>query len=116
MQELTPESPLMQPVEWHSEMYLTSHYFHHQYLTNSPKGGKYTRHADFLRVLRSIEAYRVYVAQGDIVELTMAHVKAEGTHNLRYFQALFQAAGWRLLVLLNTTAQIALSHHLEDEA
>ena len=108
-------SPLFAPVSYAGQTYFTSQYFHREYLANSQYGGKYQRHADFIRKVRAIEAYDLYVHHGDIVELTFARIKTEVTQILRYWQPLFQAGGYRLLVLLNATAQVALSHHLDDE-
>ena len=115
MSNLTPQSPLMQPVEWQGQAYFTSQYFHAQYLANSQFGGKYRRHSDFLRVIRSIPAYALYVTQGDIAELDWNRMKAEGKQVLLSFQPLFQAAGWNPLTLLNATTQLALANFLDDE-
>lgn len=115
MSNLTAVSPLMQPVQYQGQPYFTSQYFHQQYLTNSHAGGKYQRHTHFLRLLRSIEAYQDYLERGDIVELTWQGVLTEGNQNRVSFQPLFQAAGWNPVTLLNATAQIAMSHHLDDE-
>jgi len=105
----------MQPVQWQGQEYFTSQYFHTQYLANSQYGGKYQRHSDFLRVIRSIPAYALYVAQGDIAELDWSRIKSEGKPILLSFQPLFQAAGWNPLTLLNATTQIALANFLDDE-
>ena len=114
--ELVPQSPLMQPVFYQGQEYFTSQYFHTQYVTNSPHGGKYRRHDSFLRLLRSIETYNDYVAQEAIVELPYKQAKTYQHQNgVSDFTPLFQAAGYRPLTLLNATAQVELSHHLDDE-
>jgi hypothetical protein len=105
----------MQSVPWHGQEYFTSQYFHQQYLANSPHGGKYRQHSHFVRTIRAIPAYPIYLEQDAIVELTWNRIKTEGNPILDSFQPLFQAAGWNPLTLLNATAQIALTHHLEDE-
>lgn len=116
MGELATQSPLMLSVLWQGHEYFTSQYFHAQYLANSQYGGKYARHDEFLRVVRGIEAYALYIQQGDIVELTWAQVKSSSTQILRSALApLFEARGYQKLYLLNATAQVALSHHLDDE-
>lgn len=113
-QALTPQSPLMQPVQWQGQTYYLSQFFHRQYLAGSQYHGKHTRFDSFMRLLRSIEAYDIYIAQGDIVELTWTRMKLDQPTFCGSFKPLFQAAGWNPLTLLNATAQIALSHHLDD--
>ena len=112
----TVASPLLAPVAYEGQTYFTSQYFHQHYRSNSPYGGKYHRHHDFVRLLRRIEAYELYVGQGDILEVSWSRIKLEGKHNLLSWQPLFQAAGWNPLTLLNATAQLALSNFLDDEA
>jgi hypothetical protein len=118
MPEITVQSPLMQPVIWQGQEYFTSQYFHRQYLDNSQYVGKYKRHSDFLRTIRGIEAYTIYMAHGDIVEIVWKWLSASSDavkQNMLYLKPLFQDAGYRPLTLLNATAQVALSHHLDDE-
>lgn len=114
MANLGPTSPLMQPVLWQGQDYFVSQYFHVQYLTNSPHGGKYRQHSHFVRAIRAIPAYALYVEQGAIVELTWNRIKTEGNPILDSFAPLFQAAGWNPLMLLNAVAQAELAHHLDD--
>jgi len=50
--------------------------------------------------------------------LTWADIKStksEGTPNRLSLQPLFQATSYNPLTLLNATAQVAMSHHLDDE-
>jgi hypothetical protein len=113
---ITPQSPLMAVVEFDGQLYYTSQYFHRQYLANSDLGkGKYQRHDNFRRMLRGIEAYRLYQEQGAIVEVPWESIKSKGTPLLSTLKPLFHAAGYADLILLNATAQAALSHHLDDE-
>lgn len=112
MPDLVPQSPLMQPVHYHGQDYFTSQYFHAQYLANSPHGGKYRQHRHFLQALRLIDAYAMYCANLDIVELVWNDVKS-GTYNL---SSLFKTTSYNPITLLNATAQVALSHHLDDLA
>jgi len=105
----------MQPVQWQGQEYFTSQYFHAHYLANSPYGGKYRQHSNFLRVIRAIPAYAIYVNHADIVELDWSRIKAEANQILIYLKPLFEAAGHHPLTLLNATAQLALIHHLDDE-
>lgn len=116
MSNLIPQSALFQPIAWQGQQYFTSQYFHRQYLTNSQNSTKYQRHSDFLRIIRGMEAYAIYVQQGDIVELRWSQVKSSSTQDLRLaLTPVFEARGYQELYLLNATAQVALSHHLDDE-
>ena len=112
---ITVASPLLVPVVYEEQTYYTSQYFHRQYLANSQHRGKYQRHHDFVRLLRSMEAYQLYLDQHDIVEIRWDRIKTEAKQILLYWHPLFQAAGWHALILLNATAQVAMSHHLDDE-
>lgn len=111
MSQLTSSSPLMQPVQYNGQPYFTSQYFHQQYLANSPHGGKYPQHKNFVRVIRRIPAYALHVAQGDVVEVTWSQVDSRA----HILSPLFKSMGYNPLTLLNATAQAALSHHLDDE-
>lgn len=90
-------------------------YFHAQYISNTDCRGKYERHPDFLRLLRSIPAYHLYLSQGDIVELRWSHIKATQNQDLVLWQPVFEEAAYHPITLLNATAQGAMSHHLDDE-
>ena len=65
-------------------------------------------------VLHGLDVVR-YVAQRDIVELAWKRVKSGPIHDLDRLRPLFQATGYYPLILLNATAQLALSHHFDDE-
>lgn len=112
---------LMQPVTWDGQEYFTSQYFHRQYLENSEVGAKYQQHSHFARLVRSIEAYPIYVENGDIVEIPWSEYKSfknKGIHpedSLEKIGDLFIAASYNPLMLINKTGQIALTHHLDDE-
>jgi hypothetical protein len=107
-------NPLMQPVSYDGETYYTSQYFHAQYLAgHSETPNKYTRHPDFARLLRSIEAYSLYVEAGDILELV--YQKVEDNSRKQILLSLWKSVAYNPLTLLNATAQLALSHHLDDE-
>jgi hypothetical protein len=114
MPDLAPLSPLMQPIAWEDQEYFSSQYFYHKYITNSPHSGKHRRFDNFMRLLRSIPAYALYTEQGAIVEINWTALKQEQPHLCGYFKDFFQAAGWQPLTLLNATAQVELSHHLDD--
>ena len=42
---------------------------HRDYMSNSVYGGKYRQHSHFIRVLKGLEAFHLYVDAGDIVVL-----------------------------------------------
>lgn len=112
MPALIPQSPLFAPIRYNDQEYFASQYFHQQYLANSPHGGKHKRYDSFMRLLRSIEAYARYVSQGDIQEVAW---NKDQPHFCGYLKPVFHAAGYHPLTLLNATAQLAMSHHLDDE-
>jgi hypothetical protein len=104
--------PLMQPVEWQGQLYYTGQYFHQQHLMHvAEQGGKVThkRYDNFHRWLRRKPVYHLLLQQGDILVLPWNEAL---TSKLR---SVFQAVGYRLLTLLNATAQAELTHHLNDE-
>jgi len=109
MSNITPiNNVLMQPIQWDGQVYFTSHYFHQQYRNNSGDQGKYEQLKDFNRLIRSIEAYPRYVERGDIVELQRSEASAD-------FAPAFKATFGKPIMLINATAQVALTHHLDDE-
>lgn len=89
MKHLIPTSPLLSVIAYQGQDYFTSQYFHAQYVTNSPHSGKYRRHADFIRTIRSIASYTIYVDRSDIVALTFDRIKSEATQDLRQWTTLF---------------------------
>jgi hypothetical protein len=107
-------SPLFLCISVNHQDYFSDHYFHREYVRNSPHGGKYRRHDNFRRLLKSIETYSTYIDRQDIIELTWNGVKSGPTQDLSVWQPLFKASGYHDIVLINATAQIALSHHLDD--
>lgn len=117
-------NPLMRPVQYHGQTYYTGQYFHQMYRANSDADGKYKQASHFLRLIRSIEAYPLYIESGDIVELTWDQVKGDSTNPDFGFVAdssnaelalLFKSNRYNPIMLINATAQVALTHHLDDE-
>jgi hypothetical protein len=103
------QNPLMLPIELNGRTYFTSHYFHSLYRGNA--GEKYANIEEFNRLVRSIETYPEYVARADIVELKWVVAKGSGMQSLH---PCFKATGYNPIMLINATAQIALTHHLDD--
>lgn len=107
--------PLLQPVTWQQRQYFTSYVLHQEYLHNAGLKGKYQQHKSFLRLLRSIEAYPLYVDQGDIVELAWSQVKSQAPNLCLALRPLFEATNYHPVILINAPAQLALHQHLDDE-
>lgn len=120
--EMVPgQNPLMQPITIDEVTYLTSQKLHADYISNATERGeepKYQRHHDFTRVIRTIPSYILFIEQKDIIEYKWNALKSsnnEATQNLLYSIApLFRQSGYRDLLLLNATAQLELTHHLDD--
>lgn len=110
-------SPLMEPVQYNGQTYFTGQYFHQMYRSNSDADGKYRHAKNFLRLIRSIETYPQYLASGDIVELERADAEialASGEAGSK-LELAFKANFGNPIMLINATAQVALTHHLDDE-
>ncbi len=104
----TITNPLMQPIQYNGQTYFTGQYFHQMYRNNSDTGGKYKQASHFLRLVRSIAAYPKYIEAGDIVELTKDRADPD-------YGSVFKANYGNPIMLINATAQVALTHHLDDE-
>lgn len=104
------KSPLMLPIQYEGQIYFTSQYFHSQYKANA--GEKYSQLKDFNRLIRSIEAYPNYIEKGDIVELNWQVAKQITSAD---FAPVFESISYNPIMLINATAQVALTHHLDDE-
>lgn len=106
---LETQNPLMLPIQFEEQVYFTSHYFHSQYKNNA--GEKYTQLKNFNALIRSIETYQDYVSRKDIVELTWQEAKNSTDFN---FKPVYESTAYKPIMLINATAQLALSHHLDD--
>ncbi len=114
----TLNNPLMQPIQYNGQTYFTGQYFHQMYRNNSDTDGKYKRTGDFIRLIRSIETYQNYVKVGDIVELTKDKANPESgpaSEADAKIALAFKATFGKPIMLINATAQVALTHHLDDE-
>jgi len=98
-------SPLMQAIQYNGGIYFTSHYFHVMYGNNG--GEKYARLDHFNRLIRSIETYKNYLDSMDIIELS-------GKETAPELGAVCKATKRNPIMLINATAQVALTHHLDD--
>jgi hypothetical protein len=114
-------NPLMQPVEWQGQIYFTTRYFHQLYLAHMAEQGRkvtHKRHDNFLRVVRAMPIYHLLVERGDIVELLWTDFVAQ-TQDMSFegiaLRRAFEAVKRHRLILLNATAQLELTHHLDDE-
>jgi len=115
MNNIVNQNPLMQPVMFNGQVYFTSQYFHQQYRANSNDGGKYAQLNNFNKLIRGIETYTNYVELSDIVELEWSHVKDSGNSKMESLKSLFKHNSYNPIMLINATAQVALTHHLDDE-
>lgn len=115
MPNLTPQNPLFQPVYYNGQTYFTSQYFHDQYHANKSEGGKYAKLSDFNRLIRNIESFPAYLDRGDIVELEYKYLKTLTDAVFAPVKALFKLNSFNPIMLINATAQVALTHHLDDE-
>lgn len=107
------QNPLMQPINFNGQVYITSQRLHADYKSNS--GEKYEQLPHFNRLIRSIEAYQNYIDRGDIVELDWKSFKNQSDPNFGSVKLLFEATQYKPIMLINATMQLALSHHLDDE-
>lgn len=121
MEMLQPQEPLMQPIFLNRKEYRTSHFLHRDYQANSPHGGKFQRHDNFIRVLKNIEAFDIYKDQQDVIIFESYKKAMGGSTNLvelnknKALHDAFKAVSYKTLILVNATIQVALSHHLDDE-
>ena len=110
---LAVQNPLMSLVNYEGKDYFTSQYHHANYKGN--KGKKYSRSADFMRLIRSLETYPNYVEQGDIVELEWNSFKIKTNAIVASLKSLFEANGYNPVMLVAVKVQAELYHHLDDE-
>ena len=110
---LAVQNPLMSLVRYEGQDYYTSQYHHANYKGN--KGKKYSRSADFMRLIRSLETYPNYVEQGDIVELEWNSFKIKTNAIVASLKSLFEANGYNPVMLVAVKVQAELYHHLDDE-
>lgn len=108
-------NPLMQPIQYNGVTYYTGQYFHQMYRNNSDMNGKYKQTGTFLRLVRSIPTYDKYIRDGDIVEIEWKDVKDSTDADLASVKELFKSNNYNPIMLINATAQVALTHHLDDE-
>jgi hypothetical protein len=115
MQNISKQNPLMMPVHYADEVFFTSQYFHKMYRQNSGDNCKYTQLASFNRLIRSIETYDDYIERGDIVELQWKDYKNQTDTYFVSVIELLKSNNYNPVMLINATAQVALTHHLDDE-
>jgi hypothetical protein len=104
------QNPLMQPVQFNERVYFTSHYFHAMYKANL--GSKYVELKNFNKLIRAMETYNLYVEKENIIELSWSKIKKLGVPDLN---PLFESNSYNPVTLIDSVAQLALSHHLDDE-
>ena len=97
---------------WQGKQYYTSHYFHQWYLVNSvsEKGkAKYRRHDSFLRLIKRIESYPLFVERGDIVLLTTQSLttKQVDFNENKDLHAVLAANNFHVVYLISAAFQLA---------
>ena len=122
--KLGPQNPLMQMVQINEKRYYSSFRHHQDYLERSEVHAKYRLHRDFIRLIRSIDAWDIYLESSEAVELIwtsggkVSNAKSALLRNINEFPPLlrlmFKANGYRPLILLTATAQLALFERLDD--
>jgi hypothetical protein len=118
---LGAHDPLMQPIPWNGREYRTSHFLHRDYRANSLHGGKFREHRNFIRKMKELETYQMYIDTGDLVVLhsykdAMSRCsKTEHFNENKVLREAFAATGWQAIYLVSPTIQIALSHHMDDQ-
>jgi len=112
------QSPLFFAVDIDGRTYFTSQYFHRWYCEQKAlegHEGKYRRHDNFRAKIRSMELYGRLITGKHILVLTWDEVKNGPTEILSRLRTLFKSTGYYDLILLDATAQLELTHHLDDE-
>jgi len=113
---VTHARPEISAIEWNGQQYVDSYDYHQQYLSDGdPKKAKHKEHRNFRAVIRSIESYSIYVNHRNIVILSWEQVKLGPAEIFSRLQPYFARRGYRDLILLDATAQAALTHHLDNE-
>lgn len=115
-------NPLMHPVAINGLDYLTSQRLHADYIRNATERGEKIKHrlpSDFARVIRYIPNYDMLIGKKDIICIeysALMNNKSEHKQKLlKLLEPLFKRTGYHALLLLNPTAQMELTHHLDDE-
>jgi len=112
------QSPLFAPVEIEIYTYFTSQYFQRQYQQQKAEDGqtgKFAQHKHFRDKIRSIDSYDKLVEGRHVLVLAWEKVKEGPADFCGRLQPLFKATGYYDLMLLDATAQLELTHHLDDE-
>jgi len=94
---------------------------YNQNIQKSGEKGKYVEHKNFLRTIREFPAYNLFASgeASNIVELIWNDFKltssnSELVNEFNHIKHLFRINGHSPIVLLDATAQLELTHHLDD--
>jgi len=122
--KLGPQNPLMQMIHIWEKAYFCSHKFHYEYIEGGGPELKYLRHEHFLRRLREIEAWDLYMEHLDGLELhwskggKITNPKTGSVNHINDFPPLlrlmFKANGYNPLILINATLQLAIFEVLDN--
>lgn len=119
MNEVTTANPMMQLIILQSQEYYTSFYFQQWYLHNSASTDgkvKFKRHDSFVRRIKNVESFPLYVERGDIILLTrqMLTTKNVDSNTFKQLQQLLALNNYHPVYLINAAFQLELAHHLDD--
>jgi len=122
--KLGPQNPLMQLIHIWEKAYFCTHKFHYEYIEGGGPELKYLRHDHFVRRLRAIEAWDLYMEHLDGLELhwsrggKITNPKTGAVNNINDFPPLlrlmFKANGYSPLTLINATLQLAIFEVLDN--
>jgi len=114
----------MQMIELWGKRYYSSFRHHYDYLERSDAHARYRLHKDFIRLLRSIDAWDLYLEQGEALELRwmkggkVSSAKPALVNDINnlppLLRLMFKANGYRPLIFLTASAQHALFERLPD--
>ena len=118
-------NPLMELVEIWGKEYFTSQKHHRDYVDGGGPELKYLEHHNFLRRLREIEAWDLYIEHRDGLELhwqkggKITNSKMEFVCHINdlppVVRLMFKSNGYNPLVLINATLQLAMFEVLDSK-
>jgi len=120
-QDIGPSDPRMQLVSWRGKPYYTSYANHQWYLQNSQSAegkAKFRRHADFIRKIKKIESFPLFVERGDIVivlpDILSANADFALANEIKQLRDIFRVLSHPIIYLIGASFQLELAHHLDD--
>lgn len=112
------KDPLMQIITIYGKHYVTTQQVHADYLRNATERGekpRYRRHENFNRKVHTMPNKSKHIEQKDLLVLHWKDVKANKDVLTPILSQCFLATEHKPITFLTPTAQLELSHHLDDE-